>query len=66
MKLRMDEGVMTYKIGDKINTWFSNQSDGISTVTAVRPYTGRYKEWFTQVVTLTAPRTQRGLLEMAI
>ena len=54
------------EIGSKMETWFSDRDDGMSTVVAVRPYTGKYPQWFTWVVTLTAPRTKKGTLEMAV
>ncbi len=52
-------------VGDKLSTWFSDRPDGKSTVLAVYPYSGRYKEHFTHVLKLTAPRTWAGSLEMA-
>jgi hypothetical protein len=53
------------KPGDKIEYWLSDQEDGMCTVIAVRPYTGRYPEFFIQIVTLTAPRTKKGEMEIA-
>jgi hypothetical protein len=52
------------KVGDKIETWFSDQDDNMSTVLAVRPYTGRYTEFFNCELVLTAPRTKRGSIDM--
>ncbi len=52
-------------VNDRISTWFSDMPDGKSTVLAVYPYTGRYKEFFTHVLKLTAPRTHAGSLEMS-
>jgi hypothetical protein len=54
------------KIGDKIETWFSDRPDKCSTVMAVKPYTVRYPEMFKWVVTLTAPRTMAGHIDMAL
>lgn len=51
------------KIGDRIETWFSDTEDGMSTVMAVEPYQGRYPEFFTHVVRASAPRTWRGWME---
>ena len=53
------------KIGDRIETWFSDRPDAKSTVLAVCPYNGRYKEIFDCVVRVTAPRTQAGHIDMA-
>lgn len=55
----------TPQVGDKIETWFSDKPDGKSTILAVYPYRGKYKEYFTHTLKLTAPRTQAGSLEMA-
>lgn len=54
------------KIGDRITTWFSDMPDGKSTITGIYPYRGKYKESFTHVLILTAPRTQAGTLEMSV
>lgn len=54
------------KIGSKMPTWFSDREDGLSIVLAVQPYSGRYPQWFKWVVTLTAPRTRAGKVEMAV
>ena len=54
-----------YHVGDTIPTWFSDRPCGLSVVIAVRPYVGRY-DFFTQVVTCSAPRTARGTIEMAV
>lgn len=47
-------------------TWFSDSPDGLSTVLAVEPYRGKYRQWFTHVLRLTAPRTQRGWMEVCV
>ncbi len=62
---------MAYKIGDKCPVWWNTgetNEDGrpLGTVLAVRPYTGAYPQWFTQIVRLTAPSTKRGWLEMSV
>lgn len=54
-----------YRIGDKVETFFSDAPDGKSTVLEVEPYRGRYTQYFTVVLKLTAPRTKRGWIEMA-
>ena len=54
------------KVGDTYPTWFSDREDGLSTIVAVRPYTGKYPQWFSWVLTLTAPRTKKGTLEMTV
>ena len=56
-----------YKPGDKIRTWFSENADGMSTVLKVSAYTGRYTHLgYKQVLKVTAPRTRRGWLELAV
>lgn len=56
---------MEYKEGDKIETWFSGQPDRMSTILKVQPYAGKYPQYFSVVLTVTAPRTKAGHLEMA-
>lgn len=51
-------------VGDRIPTWFSGQEDGMSTVTGVYPYIGAYPQFFTHILTLTAPNTRSGELSM--
>lgn len=51
-------------VGNRYPTWFSDQPDGLSTILAIEPYRGR--EAFTHVLRLSAPRTRRGWLEMAV
>ena len=53
------------KVGDKIPFWGSGSPDGLSTVLAIFPYTGKYTNEFNCVLRLTAQRTKRGWLEMA-
>jgi hypothetical protein len=52
------------KVGDKIETWFSDMPDGKSTIIAIDPYRGKYPQWFRHVLRVTAPRTKRGWLEV--
>lgn len=54
----------TPQVGQRIETWFSGEADGRSTVLAVRPYTGRYPEFFRYIVRVSAPRTRRGWMEL--
>lgn len=63
---------MTYKVGDKFPIWFppharSVKVDGyyMADIIDVRPYTGRYKEFFTQIVRIPAWRTGRGWIEIS-
>ena len=49
------------KIGDRIPIWFPG-----GVIVAIRPYTGSYPQWFTHIVTVTASRTRRGTLEVAV
>ena len=53
-------------VGDTYPTWFSDREDGLSTIMEIRPYTGVYKQWFTHILRLSAPRTKRGWLEMTV
>lgn len=54
------------KPGDKLQVWwFTNTPGNMATVLAVLPYTGLYKQWFNCVLRLSAPRTNKGWLEMA-
>ena len=57
---------MIPNVGDKVLTWFSDEPDGKSTVLEVRPYTGWYKDMYTHILRLSAPRTKRGWMEMPI
>lgn len=54
------------KVGGKMKTWFSDRPDGYSTILGVRKYDGKYTEFFSWIVKLTAPRTSQGWAEMAI
>lgn len=50
------------KVGDKVPTWFSDEPDGMSTVLAVTPYTGKVQH-YSIVIRATAPRTRMGWME---
>ena len=52
---------MTVKVGDKLDVWFEGGH-----VIAVKPYEGRYPQFYTQVVRVSAPRTSRGWMELAL
>jgi hypothetical protein len=58
------------KVGDKIDTWFPGGE-----ILSIRRYNGKYPEWFTHFVRVTAPRAEsnhknssrnRDWLEMAV
>lgn len=55
-----------YKLGGKIETWFSDQDDGMSTILGVEPYRGKYKQWFTHDLKVSAPRTRNGWLWLSV
>lgn len=57
---------MKPNVGDYYPTWFSGRYDGRSVVLEVRPYTGRFPQWFTWVVRVTAPRTDRQWMELCV
>jgi len=52
---------MKPEVGDLMDMWF----DG-GVVLAVEPYRGKYPQWFTWAVRVTATRTKRGWLEVAV
>lgn len=54
------------KVGDTHPTWFSDREDGLSTILEVRPYDGIFKQWFTWVIVVTAPRTKKGSMELSV
>ena len=56
---------MTIQVGDQYPTWFSGNPSGMSTVLAVLPYTGKFREYFNATLRLSAPNTVRGWCEMA-
>lgn len=49
------------KIGQQLDTWFPG-----GVVLEFRPYIGKYPQWFTYIVRVTAPRTNRGWLEIVV
>ena len=57
---------MKPEIGDKMETWFSCNEDSMSTVLGIRPYVGKYTQWFSWIVKVTAPSTRRGWMEMTV
>ena len=54
------------QVGDEIETWFSDTPSGKSRILDIRPYRGKYPEFFTHMVVVTAPRIRAGKLEMAV
>lgn len=56
----------TIAVGKRVATWFSARADGMSTILAVAPYQGLYKDMFTHTLRVSAPRTTRGWMEMAV
>ena len=57
----------SYKVGDTIETWWSDPSGGHQNVIlAIFPYIGRYPQWFSAVVRVVAYNTKRGWIEMAV
>lgn len=54
------------KVGDLIETWFSDKPSGMSTILAVEPYRGKYTQWFTYTLRVTAPRTRNGWMELCV
>jgi hypothetical protein len=55
---------MKYKIPE-VGSLYPNWYNKPAIVLAVFPYTGKYPEWFTHVLRLSAPSTKQGWLEMA-
>lgn len=54
------------RIGDKYPTWFSGEHDNLSTIVHIKPYTGRFKQFFDLILTLTAKNTLKGTLEIPV
>lgn len=50
----------TYNAGDQ----FPWGPDSTRIVLAVRPYTGKYPQWFNVVLVLSSPQTRSGTIEM--
>lgn len=62
---------MTYKAGDLFPIWFPPFPDSVKVdgyyqapIIEVRPYTGKYPQYFTQIVKIPAWRTNRGWMEV--
>jgi hypothetical protein len=58
-----------YKVGDKIETPFSDRPDGMSTILEIYPYHSfreEYRKMFSLVLRVTAPRTKRGWMEICV
>lgn len=54
------------RVGDKIETWFSDQEDHMFTIIAIEPYRGKYTEYFTHTLKVTAPRTKAKWLYICV
>lgn len=58
------------KVGELYPVWWDTgrKVDGchMATVIAVEPYRGKYSRYFTHTLTLEAPRTKSGRLQMAV
>lgn len=52
------------KVGDKIETWFSDREDGMSTVLEILPYDGLFTDLFNCMLVVTAPRTRSSTLKL--
>lgn len=57
---------MSWRVGEKIETWFSDSNDGMSTILSIEPYRGKYRQFFTHVLRVTAPRTRAGWIEICV
>lgn len=62
---------MNLKVGDLYPVWWDTfderpAGDHLALVMEIKPYTGRYTQWFTHILRLAAPRTNRGWLEMSV
>ncbi len=60
---------MKLKVGDLYPVWWDTgdpANPNMARVLAIKPYTGRYVEWFDAVLRLSAAGTRRGWLEMAV
>lgn len=55
-------------VGDLYPVWWDTESTppNMARVIEIRPYTGRYTQWFDAVLRLSAPRTRSGWLEQAV
>jgi hypothetical protein len=60
-------GIKKPVVGEAYKAWFTgDRPDGYSTILKVEKYTGNYPEFFKWVVTLAAPNTRSGKIEMAL
>lgn len=64
-------GVAGWKAGDDCHVWWWTGRKGpngwnVASVLAVEPYRGRYPEFFKATLTLYAPRTMEGKLQMPV
>lgn len=57
------------KVGDLYHVWWDTGNDeqpNMAVVMAILPYHGLYSEHFDAVLRLSAPKTRRGWMEMAV
>ena len=45
------------EVGDMVRAYVT---EPLQTITEVRPYTGKYPQWFTHFITITSPITPSG------
>jgi hypothetical protein len=58
-------GSQLYPIPEFVSVWWhTSRPDNMAKVLRVDPYRGRYPQYFTHVLTLEAPNTRKGELEM--
>jgi hypothetical protein len=56
----------TLTVPDEVQVWWKTyRPNNMAKVVKVEPYVGRYPGYFTHVLTLEAPNTRRGTLEIA-
>lgn len=59
------------KVGDLYPVWWETfkkdeKGNNVATVKEIRPYKGRYTEFYTHDLTLEAPNTRKGTLVMPV
>jgi hypothetical protein len=55
----------TLTVPDEVRVWWTvNRPHNMAKVVKVEPYVGCYPDYFTHVLTLDAPNTRRGTVEM--
>ena len=60
-------GIKPPVVGEAYKSWFTgDRPDGSSTILKVEKYIGVYPQFFKWVVTLAAPNTRSGKIEMAL